>query len=56
MGQEILGIKQFVGEMGCDKYVRILSDSSAAKGILARKGCGTKEGHALSSNSGSGNH
>ena len=40
MGCEILGISQFCREPGDDMEVKINGDSSAVKGILARRGCG----------------
>ena len=40
MGQETLGIGQFLHEMGIEKTININADSSAAKGILCRKGSG----------------
>ena len=40
MGCEILGISQFCGELGDDMEVKIIGDSSAVKGILARRGYG----------------
>ena len=40
MGCEILGISQFCRELGHDMEVKMNGDSSAVKGILARRGCG----------------
>ena len=40
MGCEILGISQFCGELGYNLKTTINGDSSAVKGILARRGCG----------------
>ena len=40
MGCEILGISQFCWELGDNIDIRINGDSSAVKGILARRGCG----------------
>ena len=39
MGCEILGIRQFIRELGDDISIRISGDSSAVQGIIARKGC-----------------
>ena len=38
MGSEILGISQFCRELGDNVDIKINGDSSAAKGILARRG------------------
>ena len=40
MGCEILGISQFCRELGDTVDIKINGDSSAVKGILARRGCG----------------
>ena len=40
MGCEILGTSQFCCEFGYTMKTTINSDSSAVKGILARRGCG----------------
>ena len=40
MGCEILGISQFCRELGEKVDIKINGDSSAVKGILARRGCG----------------
>ena len=40
MGCEILGISQFCMELGDKVNTKIKGDSSAVKGILARRGCG----------------
>ena len=44
MGCEILGISQFCRELGDDMEVKMNGDSSAVKGILARRGCGQVKG------------
>ena len=43
MGCENLGISQFCRELGDVMKVKINSDSSAVKAILARRGCGESE-------------
>lgn len=40
MGCEVVGLRQFCSELGHDLAVRVSGDSSAVKGMLARKGCG----------------
>ena len=40
MGCEILGMSQFCSEFGYTMKTTISGDSSAVKGILARRGCG----------------
>ena len=40
MGCEVLGISQFCRELGDNVDKKINGDSSAVKGILARRGCG----------------
>ena len=40
MGQEMLGIRELLKEMGVNKELVINCDSSAAKGILSRRGSG----------------
>ena len=39
-GQELLCLKQFLREMQIHKHLSIRGDSSAALGIVQRKGCG----------------
>ena len=43
MGCEILGMSQFCSEFGYTMKTTINGDSSAVKGILARRGCGKVE-------------
>ena len=40
MGCEMIGLRQFCGELGYELAVSVSGDSSAVKGMLARKGCG----------------
>ena len=40
MAQEMIGLREFLREMELEREIVILGDSSAAKGILSRKGSG----------------
>ena len=40
MAQELLGLREFLREMGVKKELVVKGDSSAAKGIMCRRGSG----------------